>query len=62
MKDNVGLKFHALGPKTSAYCFDYDQSLSVMDRQACLEYLFSIQGVSFFNKERKLFSSNGLRD
>ena len=45
-QESTELTFHALGPKTTALFLDYDQNLSVMDRQVYLEYLFSIHGVS----------------
>jgi len=45
-QESTPLKFQSLNQKSSALFIDYDQSLSLMDRQTYLEYLFSIHGVS----------------
>ncbi|KAI6235760.1 Acetyltransf-18 domain-containing protein [Aphelenchoides besseyi] len=41
-----GVQFVALSPRTASLFIDYDQNLSIVDRQTYLEYLFSLQGVN----------------
>jgi hypothetical protein len=52
------LTFQTLGPKNTSLFFDYDQTLSVMDRQTYLEYLFTIQGVSLISGSISTFTKN----
>ncbi|KAI6241642.1 Acetyltransf-18 domain-containing protein [Aphelenchoides fujianensis] len=39
-------QFVPLSPRSASLFIDYDQNLSVIDRQTYLEYLFALQGVS----------------
>ncbi|KAI6187816.1 Acetyltransf-18 domain-containing protein [Aphelenchoides besseyi] len=41
-----GVQFVALSPRTASLFIDYDQNLSIIDRQTYLEYLFSLQEVN----------------
>jgi hypothetical protein len=44
--DQTDLTFHKLDRKTANAFLEYDQNLSIIDRQTYLEYLFTIKDVS----------------